>query len=325
LRAAADRYYASMTAAAFKVRRGWGPKGEGDALVLGSSRARYAFAQNILSARLNHRVFKETQAGQFPKFNYFYYRNFRAKMGPPKFVFYGLDYFVFEKKSAPGQVARLGPVVRLETLEPRGAVNEASPLLSRVSWLFRLKPEIDEYAAYIIGLDREDGPEADPDETASTKRETGAMRRAVPPRPVQGPAIARPARWRLRPYRPYPGVEGSYLKALLDDLDKDRVWTFLVIIPDHEGTNAVNYETLKFRRDMEKLAGRYARVRVLDLNTPDKFDLADPAKFWDGGWGISNCHLSVEGRLDFTEKLAVEVNRILRMEGGRRPAGKDAR
>jgi hypothetical protein len=115
------------------------------------------------------------------------------------------------------------------------------------------------------------------------------------------------------------------LKALLDDLDKDRVWTFLVIIPDHEGTNAVNFEPLKFRQDMERLAGRYARVRVLDLNTPDKFDLADTAMFWDGGWGISNSHLSVKGRLDFTEKLAGEVNRILRKAGVTRPAAKGAR
>jgi hypothetical protein len=97
LRSAADRYYASMTATVFKVGRGWGPKGQGNALVMGSSRARYAFAQNILSARLNHRVFKETQAGKFPKFNYFYYRQFRDKMGPPKLVLYGLDYFMFEE------------------------------------------------------------------------------------------------------------------------------------------------------------------------------------------------------------------------------------
>jgi hypothetical protein len=322
LRAGADYFYSSVAASAFEVKKGLGRKGDGNALLLGSSRAYSAFDPKTLSERLNKHVFREAQAGKFPKFNYFFYRKFQQKMGPPTLVFYGLDYFMFVKKTAPLSMARLDKAIRLTTLEPRGAVNEASPLLSRVSWLFRLKPDIDEYAANILGLDRESGPEAETDEDEPKKAELYAGGGLAPVPARQGPVAARPVRWRRRAYRPYPGIEGSYLKALLDYLEKDDVWTFLIIIPDHEATNSVNFEPLKFRRDMEKLAARYTKVRVLDFNTPEKFDLADPTLFRESGWGVSNCHLSVKGRLDFSRKLAVEVNRILREDGTRRSAGK---
>jgi hypothetical protein len=121
----------------------------------------------------------------------------------------------------------------------------------------------------------------------------------------------KPESWQTRRYQAFPGEEGAYLERLLGDLERDAVPVFLVMIPDYVGANDTNFEQDKFKADIQALAARFGRVRVLDFNRPDRFDLDDPDSFWDGAWGKSNCHLSLKGMKDFTLKLAAELKKAM--------------
>jgi len=307
LRVSAARYYASLGTDTLQLRKGtFYGSGDGDILVLGSSRARYAFAQDILSSRLNKRVVKEAGAGEFPKHNYYFYQKWRLGFPRPKLVLYGLDYFMFEKDSDLQKLARLGKNIELAALNPHGRVNPSWPLLSRVSWLFRMKPEIDGFLGDLMKFDR--GAEAGGEDAPRAAPKPGRKRRPAGWKGRQTLAV-KPESWATRAYRALPGVEGAYLERLLQDLEQDNVPVFLVMIPDYVGANDTNFEQAKFKADMRALAARFSRVRILDFNHADRFDLEDAGNFWDGAWGKSNCHLSLKGMKDFTARLAAELER----------------
>jgi len=297
LRAGAARYYASLKADKLRSRHtAITGRGDGDLLIFGSSRARYAFGQDQLSSRLNKRVVKEAAAGRFPKFFYYFYMKYRTDNAKPKVILYGLDYFMFEKKSAPDELARLDKSIKLDSLNPADAVNPVSPLLSRLSWLFRKKPEIDGLFTQVLKLD-------------------AALQAEVTDRVDAGPAgpttykfyTVKPDRWQTRPYQPFPGVEGQYLEKLLTVLEEDGVPVFLVLIPDSVATNDTNFEQGKFKTEARALAARHKNAAVLDLNRPEVFDLNNTLLFNDGAWGRSNCHLTNRGMADFSRKLAVLI------------------
>ena len=309
LRLSAARYCGSLGTDTLQLKKGtFYGSGDGDILVLGSSRARYAFAQDILSSRLNMRVVKEAGPGEFPKHNYYFYQKWRLGFPRPKLVLYGLDYFMFEKDSDLQQLARLGKNIESAALDPGGRVNPSWPLLSRVSLLFRMKPEIDRFLGDLMKFDRgsepggEDAPRVAP-KPGRKKRPAGWKGRKT--------LAVKPESWQTRAYRDLPGVEGAYLERLLQDLEQDKVPIFLVMIPDYVGTNDTNFEQDKFKADMRALAASFSRARVLDFNRADRFDLDDPGNFWDGAWGKSNCHLSLKGMKDFTAKLAAELEQVL--------------
>lgn len=309
LRGSAARYYASLGTDTLQLKKGtFYGSGDGDILVLGSSRARYAFAQDILSTRLNKRVVKEAGAGEYPKHNYYFYQKWRLGFPRPKLVLYGLDYFMFEKDSDLQKLARLGKNIELAALNPHGRVNPSSPLLSRVSWLFRMKPEIDLFLGDLMKFDR--SAEAGGEDAPRVAPKPGRKKRAAG-RKGRHTLAVKPESWSTRTYQTFPGEEGAYLEKLLGDLERDGVPIFLVIIPDYVGANDTNFEQDKFKADIRSLAARFSRARVLDFNRADQFDLDDPGNFWDGAWGKSNCHLSLKGMKDFTVKLAAELERVL--------------
>lgn len=297
LRAGAARYYASLKADRLRSKQTaiYG-QGDGDLLIFGSSRARYAFGQDSLSVRLNKRVIKEAAAGRFPKFFYYFYMKYRKDNSKPKVLLYGLDYFMFEKQSSPDELARLDKSIKLDSLNPAGAVNPASPLLSRVSLLFRKKPEIDGLLTQLLKFD------------AAPRTEENDRTNDEPAGPTTYKFyVVKPDRWQTRPYQPFPGVEGYFLEKLLTALEEDGVPVFLVLIPDSVATNDTNFEQDEFKANVRALAARHKNADVLDLNQPDIFDLGNTLLFNDGAWGRSNCHLTNRGMADFSRKLAVMI------------------
>ena len=310
LRAWAPRYYASLdTGAAVRNKTTIFGQGDGDVLIFGSSRARLAFGQYMLSSRLNKRIIKDAASGRFPRFFYHFYLKHREEHPRPKAVFYGIDYFIFEKKSFSLEMAALDKTLKLDVLNPAVSFNEASPLLSRISWLFRKKQDIDDFVGDLIKLDRAEEADDGPAEDDADRR--GQKNRAVKGRKNKE---AKPYPSRPRPYRTHPGAEGSYLQKMLTALEEDGVPVFLIIIPDSAVTNEINFEQDKYKSDVGKLAGLRKNVTVLDFNRPDRFDLKNPELFQKTEIPKSNCHLSTEGSIRFTRKLVETVFPILARE-----------
>ncbi|MHB8054031.1 MAG: hypothetical protein ACYDH3_02095 [Candidatus Aminicenantales bacterium] len=304
-KASASHYYASLDTGDFNSNKTiiFG-QGDGDILIFGSSRAGRAFGENQLSALLNKRVIKDANAGRFPRFFYYYYLKYRSNHARPAAVFYGTDYFMFEKTTSPKDLAALDKTIKLDVLNPSGSVNEASAFLSRVSWLFRKKPEIDNYLGDRLKLERD--AEAGDLTAGETKESPQAGKRRKRPKPVRSQ--------HPRTYQAYPGIEGDYLQKLLALLEEDGVPVFIVFIPDYAGTNQINFEQKKFKADVGALARPYKNASVLDFNRPDRFDLNNPSLFREGAESRSNCHLSFEGRKRFTVKLIDAVRPLLARE-----------
>jgi hypothetical protein len=313
LRASASRYYASLAAAPqVDQRTTFTGRGDGDILIFGTSRST-AFDQGSLATRLDKRIVMTAYAGRNPQFNYFFYLQYRKEYLRPKAVFYGMDYFMFEKRSRPSELVFLGNTIKQDDLDPAGSANEASPLLSRVSWLFRKKPEIDDYLGDLIRL--EHGAEA-ADENEANNAPTEDRGREPEENPAAPSGHNKSHPWKPHPFKPrfyqsFPGVEGTYLQKLLAALEEDEVPIFLVFIPDFVGTNETNFEQDKFKSDIGALAGPHKNATVLDFNRPDRFDLKNRWLFKNGGWGVSNCHLNVKGKIDFTLKFAKMVRPLL--------------
>jgi hypothetical protein len=312
LREAATHYYMSLSEEPLRSKKTTISGQGGDLLVFGTSRARAAFSQDALAARLSKRIVKEAAAGRYPSFFYYYYRKYRRLEPRPKGIIYGLDYFVFEKRSQTAQLARLDKSIQLDSLSPGGGTNRASPFLSRVSWLFRRKPEIDGFLSELMHLEQAAaaGETGDGPEEPRPASHPGRKRRRAAEK-VLGTMRTRPAEWTRRPYRPFPGVEGEFLERLLALTEAEGVPVFLVILPDYVGTNETNFEQDNYKSDIRGLAARHRNVHFLDFNRLDKFNLNNPDLFQDGGWGRSNCHLSGRGVRIISREISPAIRRIL--------------
>lgn len=322
LRQSASAYYASLKPDTLKSKKAviFG-QGDGDILIFGSSRADCAFRLDTLSARLNKRIIKESGVGRFPRFYYYFYKKYRLENPRPKILFYGVDYFMFEKESSPEELACLDKTIKLDALNPAGAVNDASPFLSRVSWLYRTKPDIDTYIGSLIKLEFVPAaPGKEGIDAAPMEEEPAPPRRRPLVLPFGSQIRADQAiQYRTRKYMSHPGAEGAYLQKLLAALELDGVRVFLVIIPDYAGTNDTNFEQKKYKKDIFALARPFRNAVVLDFNRRDRFGLSRPELFWKGDWGKSNCHLSYEGMTQFSRKLGATVRAMI--AGGAAPDG----
>jgi hypothetical protein len=300
LRAAAYRYYDRQSAADGEmhfVLQQDKPQG----LIFGTSRAQRGISQKLLAQKLMLRIHNEARAGKYPAYNRLFFERMRADLGELRFVVYSVDYFMFDHRSARKKLARLRRIPKKEVLNPEGTIHYAPVSFARLSLLWRLKPEIDEFIGDLLGWDAED--------EANASRQ---VRRRRQRRERTGqPQLRPPPHWERREYRRFPGIEGRQLVELLRELSSRRIATFLVILPDHVGTNATNYEQAAFKRDVRGLAARFASVSVLDFNTSEQAMLDDPSWFADGGWGFSNSHLSASGRRRFSSKLADAIRRRL--------------
>ena len=309
LREGATRFSNAQSAKQFPWKDPVG-EGEGQVLILGTSRMNAASEDDILSSVLKRKVYKEASRGKFPRYNSLFYRYYREKFGIPSLVLYGPDYFIFAKESSNRVMATLGTQNSPGMMDPAGAMNPASPWLSRVSWLFRFKPKIDEFFTDLWSSD----PQMEEGGERSIRSGGGARANPKKPRQSEGFVIVeKPPRWRrrIRGYQPFPGKEGRYLEGLLEDLQSDGVPVFLVFIPDYVGSNQTNFQQEKFKSDFRRLFARYKRTWVLDYNRPEKFDLDDPRLFFNGGWGASNCHLNDLGASLFSQAIAHDIRTIL--------------
>jgi hypothetical protein len=314
LREAAAHFYVSMKTDEFPWLEPEG-SGNGQILILGTSRSYYGFDDDVLSSILKAKIYKQAQPGNYPQYNYYFYQKYKTTFPKPRLVIYGLDYFIFERESINLELVRLDNTIQLKKMNPQGVSNPSSPWLSRASWLYRLKPKTDEFIADLWKFDRKP-EEAEVHPAASQpgkekKLELKRKSRRGMPRGAFGP---KPRTWPKSFYHSFPGEEGVFLKRLLDELDQDGVPAFLVFIPEYIGSYETNFEQEKFKRDIRQLVTPYEKLRVLDFNNLEKFDLNNSRLFWNGGWGVSNSHLNDKGARLFSRKLAMDMKRILKSD-----------
>jgi len=275
-----------------------------EGLILGSSRSHRGFDAKAIGRILNRRVRMEARAGRFPAFYREFYSRLQPHLGRLKFAIYGVDYFIFDHRSSPLKMAMLKRVTRMNVLNPEAGEYSPSAVHRRLSLLLHSKPGIDDFLNDFFWR-RQRRPERI--QRGDLGEESQDEEWAGPP----GVALQPAGKWKKRGYRRFPGLEGREFSDLLRELSGRGIPTFLVVLPDHVGTNATNYEQDSFKADIRGLARQFPRVHFLDFNTPERFDLDEAAMFRDGGWGRSNCHLSEIGRRRFNQKLAQALKRFL--------------
>lgn len=81
----------------------------------------------------------------------------------------------------------------------------------------------------------------------------------------------------------------------------------LVGLPDYFGSFKTNFERLYLLNHLKRLCEDYPNTVVHNYNRPRLFPLMESNLFLDGGWGMTNSHLSSEGAKLLCKKLADDI------------------
>lgn len=276
-------------------------------LIAGTSKAKEAVMPLYLYERLGLRALNAASPGRYPRYHEQYYQTFRQLNGPPALCLYGMDYFTFGKESNEKQLqALLGQKKEGKTWYLGEMKNPASLFWSRISHLYRAKPEIDalwvdllDYLAFRHPLVEK--PDLTPGGISLYKGLYGT---------VSPDNLLPPPQWQKSAYEASPGVEGDYFVKLLDALRRDRVLVVLVIFPEFRPVWETNHEHDRQLADLQKLGRGYPNLFILDYNRPERFELDNPALFADGRYGERISHLSVFGAERLAGMLASDIRRL---------------
>ncbi len=264
-----------------------------DTLIIGSSRTYEAIHPVYFEKRLGSQAFKEAYFGRSSLYHYLFYNFYRRIAGRPRVVVYGADYFMFTTISDKRWLAKFEPQAR-----PPGFFESPSLLLER-------KKETEDFLND-LRASLEGG--AAGDNAVRTARDFNRTQKYLgrPARPGRIVTV-RPERYAPGPYFPYPGKEGRYFRNLLDEFARDGVLVLLVTIPDYVGTYETDFERRKFLEDLGRLAEGYTNVRIYDFNRPEIFPLDRAEYFLNGGWGLTNSHLSRKGAALYNRLLLKKI------------------
>ncbi len=263
-------------------------KGQYQVLVLGTSRAFEAVNPTLLRDALGVKAYKEAHRGRALRYNYRFYQLYKEIVGTPRLVIYGIDYFIFDTNSEPQMMRELAD-------KPEDAAND----VKRGALLMLANKRTDDRAQVAFLQQLQDWlvppPRGTPDPAHNVQdmeRYEGIKGSEVvsgsPPSPL--PQIA---------FRRFPGLEGSYLMKFLDETEADGVEVMFVYPPDYIATYHTNFEhDLFIEYFRQLLAGRH-HCTLYNYNEPSRFPLDHAEYFLNGGWGMSNSHLSYAGAAAF--------------------------
>lgn len=272
-------------------------KSEYKVLILGTSRTFDGIHPWYIKNTFGARSFKEAFVGKGPKYNYFFYQEYKKFMGIPRVVIYGLDYFLFNITSERHWLKRFA-----------SDLVDASYFKRGFSLLLANKPQIDEFSNMVLNNLKKSIWKEQNYLIERDLAQMEAYRGVVSPGKID---VAEPPRFRKVMFFGYPGVEGEYFVKLLDELQRDQVTVLLVSLPEYIGTYWTNRNHKKFQRFFNLLAKEYANVHFLDYNHPSHFDLANASYFIDGGYGKTNSHLSRSGSEIFNRLLVSDLRRFI--------------
>ncbi len=286
-------------------------KGFYDAMIFGSSRTYSSIHPFHLFNEMKLKSYKEARRGRYPKYFYYFYINFRDIFGKPKYLLYGIDYFMFKKRTSGVHLRTvLKKNRKLKKIRFEKFVNKSSKILSNFSLLFRIKDELDQTLSNLIFMLslKMDDPHARAVNSTGIGTYTGARRK------LKAKLKYVPDKWGKEPYVNSKHGEGKFLRKLFNELEKDGVTVVLVSIPDFIGTQRTNYQQDKFMNDMKNLIKGRENFYILNYNTPEKFDLNNLRNFKDGRYGSGNSHMSYWGGVDFNRALAKDLTELFRVK-----------
>jgi hypothetical protein len=271
------------------------PKNTYNTLIMGSSRTFRGIHPYYIYKRLKQRAFKIAKAKISVKFNYYFYKEYIKYAGVPKVIIYGLDYFIFTKRSAENFLRFIG----VEDIRKNNYNNGILLLLSN-------KEKIDTFFNNMLDtLNRI---------YTSNSGVPGANEiQSIDPFIGYGGGLTlnklKPPRFKTFHYTSFPGEEGVYFTKLLKECEADGVEVILVFLPDYIGTYESNVEGNAFKKDIQRLTRFYKNVFIYDYNDPKVFPLRNPDYFLDGGYGKTNSHLSREGARVFNRMLVKDLKK----------------
>jgi len=265
-------------------------------LIFGTSRTYDGIIPFYLQFFLKQRIYKDAFQGKGPKYNYYLYKMFKKYNGVPKVVIYGVDYFIYTIKSDPKWMSQF------DLKEEEKVDLFSAPLL-----LLKNKKRIDNFQNNILIRLQEQKSKEENEED---------FKDFVKVQEHKGAAIANkklitkePPEFLHQDFPVYPGEEGAYFVKLLEELDRDGVTVLLIALPDFVGSHVTNVQLDKFIADLEAYRTRFKKLYVYNFNKFDKFPLWNENYFNDGGYGMTNSHLSPEGARLFSEMLAKEIKK----------------
>ncbi len=276
------------------------PKGTYSTLIMGSSRTHRGIHPYYFYKRLKQKAFKIAKAKIRLKFNYYFYNEYKKYAGIPGVVVYGLDYFMFKFESHQ---------FFMNAVSAAGEDAGPAPYAGGLLLLLSNKSRIDEFLNNY--LDQLNQDTTNPGKTQKTGNETFKV---IDPfigyeKKDNSSLTRKKHRFKKFDYAPYPGEEGIYFTKLLEEWKKDGARVILVFLPDYIGSYESNHQLHLFKKEIRQLTAPYDNVFIYDYNRPDKFPLANPAYFLDGGFGKTNSHLSRTGARVFNRMLLKKIRK----------------
>jgi len=279
-----------------------------DSVIFGTSRTISAIHPLYLYRHLGIKAYNAAKHDRYPEYYYLMYKRFKSSYGKPKFLFYGIDYFIFKARTSKiALMSVLKKKRKVRRINFSRTTNDSSVELGRFSWLFRIKNKIDKTLNdFLVKLSLDwDMYEGIHLNAAGISTYTG-MKAVIKPE-----FRKKPGTWKTFPYSTHENGEGRSLIRLIDELERDGVKVFLVGIPDYIGTYESNVQKDFFINDIRGLIRDRKDIWFLNYNTPDRFDISNPGYFKDGGYGMENSHMSYDGSIPFNKMLAVDVRKCL--------------
>jgi hypothetical protein len=275
-------------------------------LVLGTSRTYEAIHPSAIERAFGVKAFKSAGRGKGPRYQYEFYRLYTPMFGAPRVLLLGIDAFMFgirsddpylrqlEREASPGAQASLfWPPLRLAA-HRREVASAVLRILERLQ--FELTPDDPQFSVELMQ----------------------AYAGTVPARP---PEQAEPASYVRVPHDRFPGAEGAYFQKLIAACMADGVTVVLIYPPDVVGTQRTHQDHAAFIDEIRGLVKDCPTCIVLDYGEPSRFPSADSRYFIDGGYGVTNSHLSKAGAEAFAALWVPDVKRILDQAGtNRRPS-----
>jgi len=271
------------------------------ALILGTSRSYEGIHPYYLEKVLDHKIFKEAFQGKGPKYFYYFYQLYKKYAGVPKIVIYGVDYFIYNITSDPMWMSRFHIDHQQESIDIF-----SSPLL-----LLKHKKKIDNFYNNLLIHIQESGNNDSDKDAFQDFIKIHDYRGNDMPNSKKKLVSKRFKKFRRGFYFRYPGVEGEFLMKLLEEWQKDNVTVFLVALPDYFGTLKTNFKMRKFVAHLRRLEQKFNNLVFLNYDRFAKFPLRNKNYFLDGGFGLTNSHLSMKGAKLFNSFLGEDIKKYL--------------
>ncbi|MCK4889482.1 MAG: hypothetical protein KAS21_10460 [Candidatus Aminicenantes bacterium] len=287
-------------------------KGFYDSLIFGTSRTLNSIHPLYLHKYLGFKAYKVAKQDRYPEYYYLLYKRFKDSFGKPKYLFYGVDYFMFKMRTSKIPLMSVSKKKKkIRKINFKKLLKRNPGALNYISILYRSKNKIDKTFDDILYKLSLDWDSSDVKNLNSAGISNYKGKKTV----IASEFRTKPNSWEKSFYTNSDNGEGESLKLLFDELERDGVKVFLIGIPDFIGTYETNVQKDLFTTDMRSLIKSRRGFWFLDYNHLDKFDLNNGDNFKDGRYGHENSHLSYYGSIPFNKMLADDIAKIIKSAG----------